>query len=132
MSCFNIRDLRSALHNLFTRKTNCALTSLSVNENNVQSYVNDYNVDLGEDEWRLILSKLPIIDKFRCETICKNWQKWIFDGQTKLSSGRYPTILHCRNGCKWDCGNSRHNVGNPNFNTNDCMPQLIYHPSSWV
>jgi hypothetical protein len=80
------------------------------------SYKSDITLtDLPEECLRLVLSHLPIVDKFRYERVCKLWQNIIFDLQfslrfTKLSHNRSPNYCCCAD----------HKVTN-----DDWIPQLM-------
>ena len=73
--------------------------------------------DLPEECLRIVLSHLPVIDKFRLERVCKLWQSIIYDIQPVLrftrlgaSSGQTPNF----------CLESEHRVTN-----DDWIPQLM-------
>ncbi|XP_054167583.1 uncharacterized protein LOC128964952 [Oppia nitens] len=72
--------------------------------------------DLPEECLRLVLAHLPLIDKFRLESVCRLWQHLIYDIQWSIRFARLTSLSSSAN----FCGDCTHRVTN-----DDWCPQLM-------
>lgn len=70
--------------------------------------------DLPEEVIRLVLSHLPLVDKFRYERVCKLWQSVVYDMQYKLK------FTKCKQNMNNFCYDQTHEVSPV-----DCLPQIM-------
>lgn len=92
-------------------KTDSDTTSVQFWESQLQL------TDLPEECLRLVLSHLPVIDKFRLERVCKLWQSVIYDIQPVL---RFTKLGAASNQTSNYCLDPQHRVTN-----DDWVPQLM-------
>ena len=85
----------------FTEKSN--KTDFNSSEDKFETKLNDLNDDVLEE----ILQQLPIVDKFRCQTVCKRWHQSIDRLLSKQTALGMRNIAYDRSDCSL---NSRHSV----------------------